>query len=166
MILFFYKTVYKFSKAIKFFYAFLYFPPLNLRNAKKFFNILKFMKQWKIRRCLILKNLCVSSHNNYNNSVYLPFRLLKKILSCSLRFFKFLMLCILRLIVLFLRFLFYLAVLSFLFIFLTSNISCSIGSVFDVSVSCIANFMITIFNQNLRVIAIILNPGSCFQSLV
>ena len=49
------------------------------------------------------------------------------------------MLCILRLIILFLGFLFYLAVLSFLFIFLTSNISCSIGSVFDVSVSCIAN---------------------------
>ena len=68
-------------------------------------------------------------------SVYLPFLLSKKILSCSLRFIKFLILCTLRLIILFLRFLFYLADLYLLSVFLTSNMSC-IGSACDVNVSC------------------------------
>ena len=68
-------------------------------------------------------------------SVYLPFLLSKKILSCSLRFIKFLILCTLRLIILFLRFLFYLADLYLLSVFLTSNMSC-IGSAYDVNVSC------------------------------
>ena len=122
-------------------------------------------------------------------SVYLPFLLSKKILSCSLHFTKFLILCTLRLIILFLKFLFYLAVLYLLSVFLTSYMSC-IGSAFDVHVSCIVNddfndfssFLIFSnnsvvnvdvhvnvdnylnrkfydhnFNQNLRVIAIILN---------
>ena len=71
-------------------------------------------------------------------SVYLPFPLSKKLLSCSLLFIKFLILCTLRLIILFLRFLFYLAVLYLLSVFLTSNMSC-IGSAFDVNVSCIVN---------------------------
>ena len=70
------------------------------------------------------------------HSVYLPFLLSKKILSCSLHFIKFLILCSLRLIILFLKFLFYLAVLYFLSVFLTSNMSC-ISSTFDVHVSCI-----------------------------
>ena len=46
-------------------------------------------------------------------SVYLPFILSKKLLSCSLQFIKFLILCTLRLMILFLKFLFYLAVLYF-----------------------------------------------------
>ena len=71
-------------------------------------------------------------------SVYLPFLLSKKILSCSLHFIKFLILCTLRLIILFLKFLFYLAVLYLLSVFLASNMSC-IGSAFDVHVSCIVN---------------------------
>ena len=71
-------------------------------------------------------------------SVYLPFLLSKKLLSCSLLFIKVLILCTLRLIILFLRFLFYLAVLYLLSVFLTSNMSC-IGSAFDVNVSCIVN---------------------------
>ena len=71
-------------------------------------------------------------------SVYLPFLLSKKILSCSLRFIKFLILYTLRLIILFFRFLFYLVVLYLLFVFLSSNMSCN-GSVFDVNVSFIVN---------------------------
>ena len=61
-------------------------------------------------------------------SVYLPFLLSNKILSCSLCFIKLLMLCTLRLIILFLRFLFYLTVLYLLSVFLASNIN-RIGSV-------------------------------------
>ena len=71
-------------------------------------------------------------------SVYIPFLLSKKFLSCSRRFIKFLILCTLRLKILFLRFLFYLAVLYLLSVFLTSNMSC-MGSAFDVNVSCIVN---------------------------
>ena len=51
-------------------------------------------------------------------SVYLPFLLSKKILSCSLHFIKFLILCTLRLIILFLKFFFYLAVLYLLSVLL------------------------------------------------
>ena len=51
-------------------------------------------------------------------SVYLPFLLSKKILSCSLHFIKFLILCTLRLIILFLKFSFYLAVLYLLSVLL------------------------------------------------
>ena len=50
-------------------------------------------------------------------SVFLPFLLSKKILSCTLLLIKFLTLCTLRLIILFLRFSFYLAVLYLLSVF-------------------------------------------------
>ena len=66
-------------------------------------------------------------------SVYVPFLMSKKILSCSLRFITFLILCTLRLIILLLRFLFDLTIL-----YLTPNMSC-FGSVFDVNVSYIVN---------------------------
>ena len=92
-------------------------------------------------------------------SLYLPFLLSKKILSCSLRFIKFLMLCTLRLIILSLRLLFYLAVLYLLSVFLTS-------SCIDIAFDAKATFMIAIFNQNLRLMAKILNRRFCFQSLV
>ena len=94
-------------------------------------------------------------------SLYLPFLLSKKILSCSLRFIKFLMLCTLRLIILSLRLLFYLAFLYLLSVFLTWNMSC-----IDIAFDAKAAFMIAIFNQNLRLMAKILNRRFCFQSLV
>ena len=58
-------------------------------------------------------------------SVYLPFLLSKKILSCSLCFIKFLILCTLRLII-FLIFLFFRTVLYLLSVFLTFNMSCMV----------------------------------------
>ena len=83
---------------------------------------------WDESLISIFHFLCKAKVSVYY-SLYLPFLLSKKILSCNQPFIKFLILCTVRLIILFLRYLFYFTVLCLLSVFLGSNMS-HIASVF------------------------------------
>ena len=140
-----YKMVHQLSKALN-------LRLFALQKYYNFFNILKFMKQWRISalpyfirfyvvaaiitmRLLILEILCgdeslISIFNFLCKaivpvyySIYPALLLSKKNLPYSLRLIKFSIFCTLRFIILSLRFLFYLAVLYLLSVFLTSNMS-------------------------------------------